>query len=125
MDYYSGKYKCIAVVNTSVTANSAESETVAVKNICKFRFILQRYCQRSVSTDFRAYKSCERINLKGRCTCILDPAIWGGSDFFESASIDDKEKQIMCNVCAEPPIDLFTWKFNGEALRLGIVQNVS
>ena len=60
------------------------------------------------------------------CTChFVDPALWAGKEILTSASRDDEQKQIVCTVCAEPPVFSFTWLFKGSTIRGGIEQNVS
>ena len=56
---------------------------------------------------------------------FLDPPLWAGKDSLLSASRDDEQIQIVCNVCAQPPVDSFTWVFNGGTIRYGIERNVS
>ena len=55
----------------------------------------------------------------------LDPALWLGRDTLVSAMIGDEETEILCDVCAKPAVDSFTWEFKGKAVRGGILQNVS
>ena len=54
-----------------------------------------------------------------------DPALWAGREKLVSASRNDEEKHIKCNVCAAPPVNSFTWEFKGGPLRRGIVKSVS
>ena len=54
-----------------------------------------------------------------------DPAFWAGREKLVSASRYDEQIQIVCNVCAEPSVDYFTWLFNGRTIRGGIEENVS
>ena len=59
------------------------------------------------------------------CTChCVDPAFWAGKEKLASASRDDERKEIVCNVCAEPPVKYFTWEFEGREPRDGIEKNV-
>ena len=55
---------------------------------------------------------------------VLDPDLWAGRDKYVGVSRDELT-EILCNVCAKPPVDNFSWEFNGRRLRGGIVQNVS
>ena len=59
-------------------------------------------------------------------TCyFVDPAFWAGKEKLTSASRDDQQKQIMCNVCAEPPVGVvgsFSWEFKGRPLRETVSQ---
>ena len=55
---------------------------------------------------------------------VLDPALWAGRDKYVGASRDERT-ELLCNVCAKPPVDNLAWQFNGRPLRGGIVQNVS
>ena len=122
---YSGEYKCKMEGTMAGVTTAAESESVTVNTIC---MLWKTHFIGFIDSRINILKTKleTKFSSNNMLYCLFsDPAFWAGREKLVSASRDDEQIQIVCNVCAEPPIDSFTWLFNGSTIRGGIEEKVS
>ena len=108
VEYYSGEYKCEAEGTMAGVTTTAKSEGVTIDTICtlwitfwNIHLLLNDY----LIKKHKKLTKGHLLRIKFLLSFFIDPAFWAGKDKLTSALKDDEQKQIVCNVCAEPPVD--------------------